>query len=348
MEETRLAAEERFPTDEEFIAYFDWAAAPLGELKNAVQRECPTRGEFFERLRKTNYRDSKELISLDKFCRTSSFPVILIGHDKGVLYRLVPGNLLLEPEINWKDKRPMMPYNILGINLHIEPKCVAADRKSRRTHNPDSRDPENFRILHQIGTVMFYRGDYSTVKETSEGDGRRNWRETGFALVSDVTDGNPGAGYLIYDFYPFIPNLDDCSHIDNDFEWGFLPKDEENEEQFSCAKIGDSLDDLSEEYQFQWGKRYQYEVELVPAVQNPDGTLDRQIVDEPLEAAVPDLDEVTSSGYAHTESKPTTVSTPPSEKDCDSSKLASRPGSVDGRTDSEDGNTYWPSPPRSQ
>lgn len=343
-----MAAKERFPTDEEFIAYFDWAAAPLQELKNAVQQDCPTRGDFFERLRKTNYRNSKELVSLDAFCRCSRFPVILIGHDKGVQYRLVPGNLLQEPEINWNDKRPMMPDNVLGINLHIEPKSVAADRKCRRTHKSDSRDPENLRIVHQIGGVMFYSGDYSTVKGTSEGDGGRNWRETGFALVSDVTDGKPGAVYLIYDFYPFIPNLDDCSHIDNDFEWGFLPKDEENEEQLACAKIADSLDELNEDYQFQWGKRYQYEVELVPAVQNQDGNLDRQIVDEPLEAAVLDLDEDTSSGYARIESKPTTVSTPPSEEMRSSSELAKRADSVDGRTDSEDSNPYWPSPPRSQ
>lgn len=196
---------------------------------------------------------------------------------------------------------------------------------------------------------MYYSGDFSTGKGTSEKDGGCNWRETGLALVSDVTDGKPGAVYFIYDFYPFIPNLDQFLHIDNDFEWGFLPKDEEIEEQFSCAKIADSLDELNENYQFQWGKRYQYEVELVPAVQNPDGTLDCQIVDEPLEVAVPDLDEDTSSGYAHMESKLTAASTPPSEEEMrDSPELANRTGSADGRTDLEDKDTYWPPPPRSQ
>lgn len=61
-----------------------------------------------------------------------------------------------------------------------------------------------------------------------------------------------------------------------------MPSDKEDEDQFSCTKIADSLDDLDVDYKFRWGKRYDYEVELVPAVQNPDGTLDRQIVHEPV------------------------------------------------------------------
>lgn len=345
MDAKSKAADSHFDNAKICQAYFAWAAKPLFEYIKQKQQYCPSRKDFFDKLRDTNYRDGAEVAVLEQYCAGYNMPIILLGHHKGVQYKLIPGNVLQEPSINWKDKRQMMPDNVLGINLHIEPMCVAAGRTSRLTHGLDSH---GFHILHQIGSVMFYSGESSEGKGTTEGQGDRKWLETGFALVSDVTSGKAGAVYLVYNFYPYIPNLDGCSHIDNDYEWGFLPGEEEDEEQFSCAKIADSLDDLNEEYQFQWGKRYQYEVELVPAVQNPDGTLDRQIVDEPLEAAVPDLDEDTTSGYARTESKPATVSTPPSEKICDSSKLASRPGSVDGRTDSEDGNTYWPSPPRSQ
>ena len=278
------------------------------------QRYCPSRNKFFERLRNTNYRDAKEIFSLQGFCSGTHMPVMFLGHNKGIQYKLIPGNLLAEPKINWKDSRPIMHHNVLGINLHIEPKCIAAGRISRRSHGSDSHE---FRILHQIGGIMFYDGDFSKVN--AEADTSCKWLDTYFALASDVTSGKPGAVYLIYDFFPFIPNLDECKHIDNDYEWGFLPKDSENDDQFSCAKIADSLNDLNEDYEFQWGKRYNYEVELIPAVQSPDGTLDRQVVDEPVEAVTEE-----AGGMI----------TPPSEEICEFAGPSKEISQLHVRTDS--------------
>ncbi|MCJ1247775.1 hypothetical protein MMC30_004990 [Trapelia coarctata] len=331
MDEKRAVVQEHFHTDKEIIAYFDWSAAPLRKIIENEQRYCPTRDGFFERLRNTDYRDAKQIFSLQGFCSGTHMPVLLLGRDKGVQYKLIPGGLLTEPEINWKDKRPMMHHNVLGINLHIEPKCEALGRMKRRFHG---EDPEEFRILHQIGGVMCYDGDFSKVKAAPGATSGRKWLETGFALASDVTSGKPGAVYLIYDFFPFIPSLEKCKHIDNDYEWGFLPKDEENEDQFSCAKIADSLDDLNGDYEFQWGKRYSYEVELVPAVQNPDGTLDRQLVEEPAEAATekaPGLLEDTASAHTHTDSKTNSLLTPPPEGICRSSNLVRKTSSAHTR-----------------
>ena len=87
-------------------------------------------------------------------------------------------------------------------------------------------------------------------------------------------------------------------HLDNDYEWGYLPNKDDNEELFACAKIADSLRKLKVDNTFEWGERFDYEVELVRAVQNPDGSVDPQIVED-----VPDLTEGSLSGHLRTLSK---------------------------------------------
>lgn len=349
-----MAVESRFDTREETVAYLDWTTAPLRKMIEAEQQYCPTRDEFLERLRNTNYLDAKEIFSLEDFCSGSHYPILLLGHHKGIQYKLLPGNRLKEPEINWQDDPPMMSNNILGINLHIEPKCVAAGRDGRRAHGSDSHE---FRILHQIEGVMYYTGDFSKVKGTPEANDRKKWRDTHFALVSDVTSGKAGAVYLIYDFFPFIPNLGECKHIDNDYEWGFLPKDEEDEDQFSCAKIANSLDDMNVAYEFKFEERFDYEIEIVPAVQTQDGTLDRQTVEEPLSEDPNDessLTEDTFPSHARTLSNESN-DTAPSEMgdpvdgvnaiDTRISVCAEGMTSLHVRTPSEESNTPGPSRP---
>ena len=129
-----------------------------------------------------------------------------------------------------------------------------------------------------------------------------------------MTSGKPGEVYLIYNFFPYFSNLGSRHHLDNNYEWGYLFNEDEDEELFSCAKIADSLNKLDEDYIFEWGKRFKYEVELVPAVQNPDGVLEPQMVSEPLVAAAPRWEEESSSTHARTVSATDSVVTPPSER----------------------------------
>lgn len=141
-------------------------------------------------------------------------PVILLGHgDKGVEYKLIPGNRLRGADNNLKDKRRMMPDNVLGVNLHIEPKYVKAGRNCHRIR-PDSSNSAS-----SIKSAV----SCTTLGTSLKSKGRQRpttlilWADTDFVLVSDITSGKPSAMYLIYDFYPYITSLGKRVHIDNDY-----------------------------------------------------------------------------------------------------------------------------------
>ena len=281
-------------------AYFGWASKPLFQMVEAKHQYCPSRQEFFERLLSTDYNRGNELVSLEAFCGGANMPVMLLGHERGIEYKLIPGNRLQPHKTNWSDKRPMMPHNVLGVNFNVEPRAVSTGPVGRRRRNmnfseestqsteSDDYNANEFQILHQIGSVMYYDGDFSAVKGTPAENDSQNWRDSRFALVSDVTSGKPKGVWLAFDFHPYERTA--CEHIPigDDDEWGWLPEPEGDswpdqdgeDDQCSFVKIADSLQDLDRDFKFKMEQHVRHEVELVPAVQAADGHLLRQTIGE--------------------------------------------------------------------
>ena len=225
-------------------------------------------------------------------------PVLLLGHAGGVEYKLIPGTRLQAHKTNWSDERPMMPENVLGVNFNVEPKSDSTGpfaRKRRNmnfseesTQSTESNDynANEFQILHQIGSVVYYKGDFSKVKGTPAENDSKMWEDSGFTLVSDMTSGKPKGVWLAFDFFPYNRGAEDRFHISEDFNWGYLPEPasysapdedgDEEDDQFSFVKIADSLQDLGRDFEFKMEQKIRHEVELVTVVQAADGHLLRQ------------------------------------------------------------------------
>jgi hypothetical protein len=97
---------------------------------------------------------------------------------------------------------------------------------------------------------------------------------TGFRVV--VRFGRNGAAngiYLIYDFYP----EDECGErglkVTGDY-WGRLPEDRSNQ-QFSMAKLADTIMELRFGHTFTLTEVLDYPVELVRAVKTPEDAIIR-------------------------------------------------------------------------
>ena len=146
----RKVVESRIPEAKQRNEYFGWASAPLFKFIEPKEPYCPSREEFFTKLLNTNYRDCTEVAELKRFCQECQFPMILLGHDKGVWYKLIPGNRLQRPQTNPQDTRPVVPDNVLRVNLHIKPKYKVLGRVNHKRHSANSHE---FRILHQIGCI---------------------------------------------------------------------------------------------------------------------------------------------------------------------------------------------------
>ncbi|MCJ1485134.1 hypothetical protein MMC06_005307 [Schaereria dolodes] len=243
--------------------------------------------KFFQ----TNYYDYKEVDSLDAMTLQERQPIIPVGRTRGNLYAFYPGGdeMLqttdLEHKYTCKDKRHFLRDTILGINLDVEP-VQASNSRSRRQLNlseestksgeSDDFDPSKFQIFRQLGSLVYDRK--GNVKQAIEKGGEKAikkalqkglWASTGFAVVLDITNGKAGAVYLVYDFWP-MDDVGDIHHVSNNF-WGFLPDCEEDEDQFSVAKIADSIKDLGIDHQFLMNSMICHEPEIVPAVQVADG-----------------------------------------------------------------------------
>ena len=284
-------------------AYFFWAGKPLFNMVEAKQSYCPSREEFFGRLLSTNYHLGNELLALEDFCSGANMPVMLLGHERGIEYKLIPGNRLQPHKINWSDTRPMMPDNVLGVNFNVEPRTVSTGMLGRRRRNmnlseestqsteSDDYNANEFQILHQIGSVMYYDGHFSNVKGSSAENDPKMWQDTGYVLVSDVTSGKPKGVWLAFDFFPYECVADERIHITSDLGWGYLPdpkgyswedddSDDDHDDQCSFVKIADSLQDLDRDFEFKMEQLVGHEVELVPVVEAADGHLLRQVVEE--------------------------------------------------------------------
>lgn len=71
-----------------------------------------------------------------------------------------------------------------------------------------------FHVFHQIGALMYYKGDYEKNPKSAMEDSD-NWKDTGFAAVSNVTSGKALRVWLVFDFFPYDPSVGEtlpCRH----------------------------------------------------------------------------------------------------------------------------------------
>ena len=145
--------------------------------------------------------------------------VIIIGHSRGILYKVMLGNRL-QPRKSSTDNRPMMPGNSLGISDYVGPSLKNLSEESINAAESDDYDRNAF---HQLGALVPYKGDYRKVGIDKGMNDSEDWEDTGFAVVSEVTTRLARWVWLFFDFWPFDPASTDRYHLQDDDYWGWLP-----------------------------------------------------------------------------------------------------------------------------
>ncbi|MCJ1264525.1 hypothetical protein MMC22_004397 [Lobaria immixta] len=96
-----------------------------------------------------------------------------------------------------------MPENILAIYDNVEPNLeltlpqrrdMALSEESTGFVESDDCDRNAFHIFHQFAAPMYYKGDYQDEIEIAMSD-TDEWADTGFAIVSNVIQGDLGQDY---------------------------------------------------------------------------------------------------------------------------------------------------------
>lgn len=106
------------------------------------------------------------------------------------------------------------------------------------------------------------------------------WNETGFYVVGKLTYfGTVESIHIIFDMFP---TMDDGSGNRIQYTWsgwGTLPTSPD-EQQLSCAKIGNRLGDFGWDVELKLTDMIEHPVELVRVVRTSDGSALRITVDE--------------------------------------------------------------------
>jgi len=283
-----------FPDNIDRRKYRDWWAARQ-EKPAKIERQPPlSPSEYLLKLQNADYSDTSELTWLHDRYLHRNRPVPVIGTSRDITYKVTLGQRLQPRESceNTKDTRHLLLHNVLGINDNVEPNL---DETLRRRLNPslseesteitnsDDYNQDAFHVFHQIGALMYYDGDYNKDPGAAMADKSR-WKDTGFAVVSDVTSGRARGVWIVYDFFPVDEDISgDRYHVDDSLDWGWLPnhegEDDPTDDQFSVAKIADSLADLGPEYELKLEHMLRHEPEIVHAVRAEDGKLLRRTID---------------------------------------------------------------------
>ena len=288
----------RLPDREERRAYHEWFQKPMRMLLNGSCEICLSPQEVFDKLQNARYNHMPSVLDLQDLNLLQNRPVMIVGHSRGILYKVYLCSRL-RPTKPSPDNRELMPDNILGINDNVEPNLkltrrqrrnMALSEESTSSAESDDYDRTAFHIFHQFGTLMYYTGNFEEDGVVTAMNNSTEWADTGFAIVSDVTTGSARGVWLIYDFWPYDPLSTDRDHLQGDDDWGWLPNhegdDDENDVQFSSAKVADSLNDLGRDYELKLEHKLTHEPELVNVVTTPQGLLLRQTIDKTVRGRV--------------------------------------------------------------
>ncbi|KAK3362557.1 hypothetical protein B0T25DRAFT_8684 [Lasiosphaeria hispida] len=296
--------EELFPSFEDIKAFNTW----LSTKREAHQKPVLTTEDFIMQI------DSQALTQtsvIQGFVSSMmrDTPTAPIGSDRRHLYRLVadPYGLTSNDKnssMETLDKsQPLIDHAILGLNSTVQPKepAVPASRRAANLSEASTRSGESDDhhqapgfIFFQLGSLQFtwhhLESDWSpAVAENlaatiDENSGEYQWVPTGFYLVARLGHfGCVDGIYAIYNMYPLNEDTGLCEQVTWS-SWGIPPKrGDELEQQFSVARIGDTLGSLGYAKPIVWSEMIEHPVELVrvkPA-ENSLGAV-RETVDKAL------------------------------------------------------------------
>jgi hypothetical protein len=274
------AIEKKWPAEADQMAYYGWSMKRADD--EYAQEMIPIEPEDLKTMIATmNYNNDIDRGKLVTAVERIVVPWLPVGsYQNGGVYRILPGAYGLQPDQPGpKTDRMLVSTNVLGVNTNIQPKIPLRSRKAnlseRSTKSNESDDLEiaGF-VFHQIGTLQ-YRGDEVENFQSLEDAARGPWLATGFGVV--VRFGRSGAAngiYIIYDFYPEDEWGERNLKLDDDEYWGRLPKDRTHQ-QFSMAKIADTITELRFGRMFTLTEVLDYPVEIVRAVKTPEDAIIR-------------------------------------------------------------------------
>ncbi|EQL01375.1 hypothetical protein OCS_02919 [Ophiocordyceps sinensis CO18] len=256
----------RFPTREQCEEYWAFADKWYGRVAKRMAYRMPT-GKFIDLIQETHFNNAK---SAGKFLWTTEMtnsPFIFLGDSacggKSIGYGIRTGAYFLWPNLDGAPEDPdMLDRSVLGINLNVEvefrPSSGIREPLSSGEDSVESAEPDDVGhaqgfTFAQIGNLCVFADDWERAKNMSpDRIIGHSWDLTEFGAVVEVRpDGAFGAVWVIYGFYSDHP--DDAAERGEhdpvfDANDDLLPHigrlHRGCAEQFTVAKIANSLDDL--------------------------------------------------------------------------------------------------------
>ncbi|KAI9864087.1 MAG: hypothetical protein M1813_003404 [Trichoglossum hirsutum] len=271
---------EKWPDRADRLAYYAWSQE---RANNAYAQETtPIEPADLEKMIDTiNYNNDVDRGKLVSAIEQTVVPWLPVGkHENGGIYRILPGAYGLRPDQpDPETDRTLVSINVLGVNTNVQPRIPLQSRKANfpeeSTQSNESDDPETEGfVFQQIGTLQYW-GDDEENFQSLEDDADETWLYTKFcAAVRLGRNGTADGIYIFYDFYPENEDDDERDWKSDDKYWGILRKDR-TRQQFSMAKLSNTMSELRFEKTFTLTEALDYPVEIVRAVKSPEGTLIR-------------------------------------------------------------------------
>ncbi|KAI9780353.1 MAG: hypothetical protein M1839_006776 [Geoglossum umbratile] len=272
---TGEAIEKRWPDPAEQMAYLDWCCkrtkAPYEQKTTSYEPKDPE--DLKKLIDTTNYNDDFEHHKLFYAVHGEVFPDFHIGtYRNGGIYRIIT--------------KALLDICVLGVNTNVQPKIPLHRRMDNlpaiSTKFNESEDSEITRfVFHQIGILEFWEswgGDGGGSDEDNDVESSKDvdcgiWRPTGFHVVVRFRRSSAANGiYMIYNFYPKDEEGDHYLKINS-----HLP-DDKTGQQFSMAKIADTMRELQHGRLFTLMEVFDYPVEIVMTWETPEGIIARVTV----------------------------------------------------------------------
>lgn len=285
------ALREMLPNKEERLAYCHYQyLQSQPHLANPAGILTPAR--FVELVDGINFFNAAERKELLPGLTWAYRPWIPIGYEGTTFYRLLPSIHNLTPQ---NEKYPKTSHDILdpaflGVNTTVQPRepslplnrrALNLSEQSTQSAESDDADAPGF-VFHELGELEYM--DFETAAEMpttlKEGDDIINeWEPTGFSVVARLNYfGRINGVYVIYNMRPYDRHEGTGMRIQiTDDEWG-IPFSAP-ELQFSCARIGNALQDFGFKKKLEWKEQTQHPVELVWTVRASNGGAMRVTVD---------------------------------------------------------------------
>ncbi|KAL7899013.1 hypothetical protein HDV63DRAFT_379171 [Trichoderma sp. SZMC 28014] len=285
---------EMLPDREERSAYCEYCyiqSQPY--LANPARILTPAR--FIQIADRINFLNSAEREELMPGLTWRYRPWIPLGYEDTTFYRLLPSIHNLAPQ---KPEYPKTNYEVLdtaflGVNTTVQPREPSQPRNRRalnlseqstQSAESDDADAPGF-VFHELGELQSLLCDtFDELPRTlEEGDHPiigTCWERTGFSVVARLgNSGRMDGIYVIYNMNPWNEDIGSRRQVKED-NWGIPPSSpEEQQVQFSCAKIGNALRDFGFGKRLRWTEQIQHPVELVWAVRSSTGSAMRITVD---------------------------------------------------------------------